>query len=306
MARPFPTKDSTLKDVMLYVLEAHGEIADTELAMRRASTILSAGKIAPWPAITLNYMLGNRPQTTQQEVKKAGWEYNLRKASRQRFLACKVFYDAQLKLLPKDAQTIKPFQLPETFAETVLAMIGGEANIQEAAQRIGIPSVEMRDFAVKGRIPVTRESTDRFIENLEQAYPDEAWLSPLLRVFAEKHMTVSQAKQGKKANVELFREAAREILIDARCRMGLLMSDVEKRMQDAMEGKLKSDDAVPQALTVARVALGKVRAFEAGEKMSASVFVSCIRSFSTVMVLERNNPKQHKLLGFLASAISPK
>lgn len=303
MARPFPTKDSTLKDIILYVLEARGEIADTELAMRHAATTLSAGKIAPWPAITLNYMLGKRPQTTREEIKKAGWEHNLRKASRQRFLACKALYDAQLKLLAKDAETIKPFQLPETFAATVLAMIGGKDNIHEAAQRTGIPSVEMRDFAVNGRIPVTKESIDSFIEKLEHAYPDEAWLSPLLRVFAEKNMTVSQAKQGKKANVELFRQAAREILIDVRCQMGLLMSDVEKRMQDAIVGKLKSDDAVPQALTVARVALGKVRAFEAGDTMSASVFVSCIRSFSTVMYLERNNPKQHKLLGFLANAI---
>lgn len=303
MARPFPTSNSTLKDIVLYILEARGEIADDEIGMRTAATALTDGKVPLWRAVTLNYLLGHRPHTTQADIKKAGWEANLRRISKARFTACLLFYDAQLKLLPKNAQTIKPFQLPETFAETVTAMIGGEDNILEAAKRTGIPSVEMRDFAVNGRIPVTKESIDHFIEKLEQAYPDEAWLSPLLRVFAEKNMTVSQAKQGKKADVELFREVAREILTDMRAQLGLQMNEVEQRMKDAIAGKLKSDDAVPQTLLVARVALGKVRAFEAGETMSASVFVSCIRSFSTVMQLERNNPKQHKLLGFLANAI---
>ena len=76
----YPPKDSTLRDIILYVLEARGEIADTDIALRKAASMLADGKIAPWPAITLNFLLGKRPNTTQKETKQAGWEGNLRKA----------------------------------------------------------------------------------------------------------------------------------------------------------------------------------------------------------------------------------
>ena len=96
-------------------------------------------------------------------------------------------------------------------------------------QKTGYHIQELRSLAIAGRIPVTKEAIDSFVENLEMSYPQNAWLSPLLRVFAEQNMTVSQAKQGKKSNTELFRAVAREIVTDIRGALGLEMKDVEQR-----------------------------------------------------------------------------
>ncbi|MDX1922608.1 MAG: hypothetical protein SFW65_05735 [Alphaproteobacteria bacterium] len=305
MARAVPTKDSSLRDIILYILEAQGEITETPVGIRAAAQKLSAGQSQKSQSMTLNFLLGNRPHTTKAEIQAAGWQANLRKISKRRFAECQSLYTAQLNLLAKDAASTK-FVLPENFADTVLHMIGGKDNIQDAAQKLGMSTADLRAFAIQGRVPVTKESIDNLVKKLEEAFPDEAWISPLLRAYAEQHLTVYQAKTGKKANVELFRQVARELLTDIRHQLALTQSEVEERLKAAQAGTLGTNETPPRRISVARVAIGKVRAFEADEKMGASVFVSCIRSFSDVMFLERNNPKQHKLLGFLANAISPK
>lgn len=303
MARPAPTKDSSLRDIILYILEAGGEISDAPISLRSAAQRLSAGQSQKSHSITLNFLLGNRPNTTKEEIQNAGWQTNLRKASKARFAQCLPLYTAQLNLLAKDATAAKPFVLPENFADTVAYMIDGKDNIQEAAQKLGMPTQELRDFAIHGRVPVSKESIDNLIKKLEDTYPDEAWISPLLRAYAEQHMTVYQAKTGKKASIELFRKVARELLTDIRQQLALTQGEVEDRLKAAQAGKLGTNETPPRRISIARVAVGKVKAFETDEIKSNSVFVSCIRSFSDVMFLERNNPKQHKLLGFLANAI---